>query len=188
MKQIIASLLVFLILLCPITALAHSGRTDSNGGHYDRSDGSYHYHHGYPAHDHPNGVCPYEYSDDSEYASPSETFDARENYDINKAIENSKGSSELEWKQSGVTPENADLYADDINAVWEKYYADEAASSPSPDPTPVAEPSPSTISSPKVVASRYTVSDFISDYWFAGAIAFLIIYAIVRACKAYKEK
>ena len=34
--------------------------TDSNGGHYDRQNGGYHYHHGYPAHDHPNGVCPYE--------------------------------------------------------------------------------------------------------------------------------
>ena len=40
--------------------LAHSGGTDSNGGHYDRSTGEYHYHHGYPAHQHINGVCPYE--------------------------------------------------------------------------------------------------------------------------------
>lgn len=45
------------------TALAHSGRTDSNGGHYNRSTGTYHYHHGYPAHQHPGGVCPYDYDD-----------------------------------------------------------------------------------------------------------------------------
>ncbi len=38
---------------------AHSGRTDSKGGHYDRKNGGYHYHHGYPAHDHPDGKCPY---------------------------------------------------------------------------------------------------------------------------------
>jgi hypothetical protein len=38
---------------------AHSGRTDSSGGHYDRSTGEYHYHHGHSAHQHPNGVCPY---------------------------------------------------------------------------------------------------------------------------------
>lgn len=45
-------------------AYAHSGRTDSNGGHKDNKNksglGSYHYHcGGYPAHLHPNGVCPY---------------------------------------------------------------------------------------------------------------------------------
>lgn len=40
--------------------------TDSNGGHYDRQNGGYHYHHGYPAHDHPNGVCPYENTENTE--------------------------------------------------------------------------------------------------------------------------
>lgn len=47
-----------------IIAQAHSGRTDSRGGHHDYKNksglGSYHYHHGYPAHLHPNGVCPYD--------------------------------------------------------------------------------------------------------------------------------
>ncbi len=47
-----------------LTASAHSGRTDSSGGHHDYKNasglGSYHYHHGYPAHLHENGVCPYE--------------------------------------------------------------------------------------------------------------------------------
>ena len=46
------------------TAEAHSGRTDSSGGHRDNKNksglGSYHYHcGGYPAHLHTNGVCPY---------------------------------------------------------------------------------------------------------------------------------
>ena len=35
-----------------ITSYAHSGRTDGSGGHYNHSTGKYHYHHGYPAHDH----------------------------------------------------------------------------------------------------------------------------------------
>lgn len=47
-----------------LTASAHSGRTDSGGGHHDYKNasglGSYHYHHGYPAHLHENGVCPYD--------------------------------------------------------------------------------------------------------------------------------
>lgn len=47
-----------------LDAEAHSGRTDSNGGHKDNKNksglGSYHYHcGGYPAHQHSGGVCPY---------------------------------------------------------------------------------------------------------------------------------
>ena len=60
-------LLIFTFLLLAVclytTAYAHSGRTDSNGGHYDRETGEYHYHHGYPAHDHDGGICPYNYDD-----------------------------------------------------------------------------------------------------------------------------
>lgn len=46
-------------LITITTVYAHSGGTDSSGGHYDRSTGEYHYHHGHPAHQHPNGICPY---------------------------------------------------------------------------------------------------------------------------------
>lgn len=56
----------FLLLLTIIYSniFAHSGRTDSNGGHKDNKNisglGSYHYHcGGHPAHLHTNGVCPY---------------------------------------------------------------------------------------------------------------------------------
>lgn len=49
-----------LIILCSIGMLFHSGRTDEDGGHTDSSTGEYHYHHGYPAHQHPDGKCPYE--------------------------------------------------------------------------------------------------------------------------------
>lgn len=46
------------------TSYAHSGRTDSSGGHKDNKNksglGYYHYHHGYSAHLHKNGVCPYD--------------------------------------------------------------------------------------------------------------------------------
>lgn len=60
-KKICCVALALLLLITP--AHAHSGRTDSNGGHYDHSTGEYHYHHGYPAHQHPNGVCPYDFDD-----------------------------------------------------------------------------------------------------------------------------
>lgn len=47
-----------------LTAFAHSGRTDSRGGHNDTRNvsglGSYHFHcGGYPAHLHISGYCPY---------------------------------------------------------------------------------------------------------------------------------
>lgn len=80
MKKTIRSVLIsiLMILLCstvlehsgllPVqTVEAHSGRTDSSGGHHDYKNksglGSYHYHcGGHPAHLHPNGVCPYSQS------------------------------------------------------------------------------------------------------------------------------
>ena len=54
-------LIVFLLLWLSAggTALASPGGTDANGGHYDHSTGLYHYHHGYAAHQHENGICPY---------------------------------------------------------------------------------------------------------------------------------
>lgn len=48
------------VFLLTIFAAAHPGRTDDNGGHYNRATGEYHYHHGFPGHQHVNGVCPYE--------------------------------------------------------------------------------------------------------------------------------
>ena len=60
-KRILCLICLLLSLaFLPLSSAAHSGRTDSKGGHYDRETGDYHYHHGYPAHDHPGGVCPYE--------------------------------------------------------------------------------------------------------------------------------
>ena len=50
---------------------AHPGRTDSKGGHYNRSTGEYHYHHGYSAHQHTNGECPYDFDDRTGWNSGS---------------------------------------------------------------------------------------------------------------------
>lgn len=72
-KKIITSILSTALIFQPvifnqpnnlIVAEAHSGRTDSSGGHHDNKNksglGSYHYHcGGNPAHLHTGGVCPY---------------------------------------------------------------------------------------------------------------------------------
>lgn len=57
-------MLIAVLLFSSSSAFAHSGRTDSRGGHKDNKNksglGSYHYHcGGYPAHLHSGGVCPY---------------------------------------------------------------------------------------------------------------------------------
>lgn len=59
-KYIAVIVCMLLCVLLPLTAFAHSGRTDSRGGHYDSQMGMYHYHHGFPAHGHPDGVCPFD--------------------------------------------------------------------------------------------------------------------------------
>ena len=60
-KIIVAALLALALAL---TAYAHSGRTDAQGGHKDNNNvsglGPYHFHcGGHPPHLHENGVCPY---------------------------------------------------------------------------------------------------------------------------------
>lgn len=89
-KRLLAFLLAFLLLLSP-TVLAHSGKTDANGGHYDRSTGEYHYHHGYPAHQHydmdGDGVadCPYDFDDQTDHSSrsgSSSRSDSGSSYDV----------------------------------------------------------------------------------------------------------
>ena len=53
------ALVLCVLMMAVSSALAHSGGTDSSGGHWNHKTGEYHYHHGYGAHQHPNGVCPY---------------------------------------------------------------------------------------------------------------------------------
>lgn len=78
-------LILFLFLLVVVTlwvsvyAFAHSGRTDSSGGHRESSTGEYHYHHGYPAHSHKDidgdgkKDCPYEFDDQTNHGESGTT-------------------------------------------------------------------------------------------------------------------
>ncbi len=69
-KPLLASSLVLcLCFVCAVTAIAHSGKTDGDGGHYNRSTGEYHWHHGYGEHQHEDMDgdvdldCPYNFDD-----------------------------------------------------------------------------------------------------------------------------
>ena len=60
MKKICISFIVLALALSVCGPVhAHPGRTDDSGGHVNHFSGEFHYHHGYPAHQHPGGVCPY---------------------------------------------------------------------------------------------------------------------------------
>lgn len=75
-KRLLAAILAALLVTA---SYAHPGRTDARGGHYNRATGAYHYHHGYPAHQHYNGQCPYAFDDrtghNSGTASGSSSYD-----------------------------------------------------------------------------------------------------------------
>ena len=62
MRRYFSFLVALFLFTWPMLAFAHSGGTDSMGGHYDNSTGKYHFHHGHSAHQHENGRCPYDKS------------------------------------------------------------------------------------------------------------------------------
>ncbi len=100
-----------------IIAEAHSGRTDSNGGHRDNKNksglGSYHYHcGGYPAHLHPNGVCPYKSGARQSTASKSSG---------NSSSGKSSGSSSGSTSTANTVSVTADLM-DSYQAVFDADY------------------------------------------------------------------
>lgn len=94
-------LFVFIFLIiASASAFAHPGRTDSKGGHYDRQNGGYHYHHGYSAHQHPNGVCPYE-TEDSYYVQDDDyVFDNKKDKSSFDFLV--KLSSDFTWHTSDI--------------------------------------------------------------------------------------
>ena len=62
-KIIILVVTILCVVMMSFSVFAHPGSLDDNGGHYDHSTGEYHYHHGYPAHSHEGGTCPYDFND-----------------------------------------------------------------------------------------------------------------------------
>ena len=102
-KKIVLTILVIILGMQPYS-LAHKGRTDSYGGHYDRSTGTYHYHDG-------------AYS--GEYTAPveeggvklDENFETEEELTVNKndtrdvniiVSENDRLKTEIEVKRNSL--------------------------------------------------------------------------------------
>ena len=131
-KKIISILLIILsIISIGVNVYAHSGRTDSSGGHKDNNNksglGSYHYHcGGHPAHLHTNGICPYSSSSSASRSSTSSSSSSSTKttstvptaiavIDI-KINENVTNMEEGENKKltTTITPDNAT----DKNITW----------------------------------------------------------------------
>ena len=82
-KKLLIVSLIFIIAISIFQyfLLAHPGNTDSNGGHYDRTNGEYHYHHGYSAHSHYDMDgdgdidCPYNFKDKTNHHNTSNNED-----------------------------------------------------------------------------------------------------------------
>lgn len=103
MKRILTILLcATVVLMCCTTVYAHQGRTDGSGGHTDSDTGEYHYHHGYPAHDHydidcdGDIDCPYDFDDQT--GSNNGRSSSNSNY--------AKGNKDINNTMSGSVPEN----------------------------------------------------------------------------------
>ena len=99
-------LMVFIcaFLLVSQGSFAHAGSTDDFGGHTDNETGEYHYHHGYPAHQHTNGICPYEFDDRTGYRSgPSSSSSSKsypqQNKDYEKIAEDLQDSLDRTTKE-----------------------------------------------------------------------------------------
>lgn len=131
MKKINVKLVIVTILsicLLSVNTYAHSGRTDSSGGHRDTKNksglGSYHYHcGGHPAHLHPNGVCPYSSSSTKSSTSTTtssskvvETKPATVDVSSIKINESTSAIEEgkIEFLRATISPENAT----DKNITW----------------------------------------------------------------------
>lgn len=112
-KKIISIVLIISsVILIGANTYAHSGRTDSNGGHKDNNNksglGSYHYHcGGYPAHLHTNGVCPYSSSTSSNKSSSSSSSSSNK--------ESQKKSTTTTKTQTTTVPANVAVTGIQIN-------------------------------------------------------------------------
>lgn len=121
-RKLSISILMMTIIICAsLSTFAHSGRTDSSGGHKDNKNasglGSYHYHcGGYPAHLHTNGICPYSSNKTSKSTSSSSMSSSGSNKSSSSTSKSSTTSSTL---SSITTIAAAEIKIDQDNCSME---------------------------------------------------------------------
>lgn len=101
----LVSLLLILLLVVVAPASAHSGRTDSKGGHKDNKNksglGSYHYHcGGHPAHLHSGGICPYAPKDKISVSNMPSKMYVGDKVNLSWNVTANSGSKNVTWTSS----------------------------------------------------------------------------------------
>lgn len=113
---------ILTIIMCSIPTFAHSGRTDSSGGHRDNKNasglGSYHYHHGYPAHLHVNGVCEYDFDDKTNHSSSSHSTSS---HSTSKSSDTDSDNSDTYSVAAIQSDDNSTDNESDFFTVWQLY-------------------------------------------------------------------
>lgn len=104
--------LVLIVFSLAVVAFAHPGGTDGNGGHYVGNSGKYHYHHGYPAHQHEDGECPYDFDDNTNDVITKEYFEPT------YATKQETEQETEEETQSNITKESS--FFNKIKHIWQK--------------------------------------------------------------------
>lgn len=134
-KRIVFVAILFTTLLSIVFyAQAHSGRTDGRGGHHDRQNGGYHFHHGYPAHYHPNGECPYTTSeeptikDENSSAINSETDEDLERAKefVQAYLKSKKQQQEREEKLKDSSSDEQDAFTKEFLEIYNERKKEEA--------------------------------------------------------------
>lgn len=123
-RKVLISILMIIaiILFLNLDSFAHSGRTDSSGGHKDNKNasglGSYHYHcGGNPPHLHTNGVCPY--SSNKSTKSTSSSSNSSTSNTSNKSSTTSSTSSSYSSTTSSTSNTNTNSTTTTSNNVSE---------------------------------------------------------------------
>lgn len=131
MKKLFIFLLVFHILILPVSS--HPGRTDSNGGHYNRSTGEYHYHSGeYAGKSHSSSskesetvpLPPIKKEIEIEIVEPANTYYAGRSYTFSARIPKEYSQGDVVWKVEG--DEDAE-FSGSVLTVNESGYIDISA-------------------------------------------------------------
>ena len=118
-KVKVVILTILSVCVVAMNSYAHSGRTDSNGGHKDNKNksglGSYHYHcGGHPAHLHPNGVCPY--SSGSSAGQSSTSSSSKSSISNSSTSRKSSTNNSSASNKSGISNSSANNKSDISNS------------------------------------------------------------------------
>ncbi|GAA0077630.1 YHYH domain-containing protein [Clostridium sp. CTA-5] len=120
--KFISALSIILLCFTINISYAHSGRTDSNGGHKDNKNvsglGSYHYHcGGHPAHLHTNGVCPYNSNASTQNNNNNNTL-AKDMNTVTEDITISNAPAEMKIGDTSKIDYNISASKGIANAQW----------------------------------------------------------------------